>query len=693
MSDYIDMWIYLIAILLGICFASLLYLSNKSQHYNKTLSILLFLLRTIAVALVVILFFNPYIKQKSTKIEAASIIVVQDNSKSLILTKDSSFYKNEYPHILDSLINKLDDYYNVDKYLFGKELKDFQHIDYQDYYTDLYTTLNDLRKIYYKKNVGAVVLLSDGIINKSYSPEQNIESYPFPIYTVTLGDTTNHPDFYVKDVQYNKTSPTNTIFPLRIIANAHNCRNKSMNIKVLVNNEIIEELNIPVNSNRFSHTFDFNINSGEEGVKQIDILIDTIRNEQVTQNNKKSFFIEVIDKQYKVLFYAKSPHPDLGSLKNALGNHFETEMFFDNGEIPDFSDYDIIFMHQIPYKGMNRLDQLKQEVANNKETPLFFIIGEHTDLEAFNSLQNSISIERGTVNSILDVKPYHSQTFGLYSIEDELIKSINNLPPLSVPHINYSFKTNHDILLLMNISNVMTQNPMMSFSNDTDGRKVAFLLGTGIWRWKLYDYYNNENCHNFEELFSKSVKYLLTEKDKELIINHKDNYLNTEDIIFTADLKNPSQELITDPDLHIRIINKHNKAIYEYAFSKNDKSYKLNINTLPEGIYTFTAQAEYGGKKYMENGTFSVVSVGAEAQDLIANASRMQALANLTKAKNYNINELDQLLETLKNDERICSITREENNYKDLINLKSIFFIILSLISIEWILRKMFGTY
>jgi predicted nucleotidyltransferase len=32
-------------------------------------------------------------------------------------------------------------------------------------------------------------------------------------------------------------------------------------------------------------------------------------------------------------------------------------------------------------------------------------------------------------------------------------------------------------------------------------------------------------------------------------------------------------------------------------------------------------------------------------------------------------------------------------NYQDLINMKLIFFVILSLVSIEWFLRKMFGTY
>jgi hypothetical protein len=230
------MWIFVIAIFFGLCFASLLYLFNKKQHYSKSLTTLLFILRCTATSLLVILFFNPFLKIKKKAIEKSTIIIAQDNSTSLILTKDSSFYKNTYPLLLDSLTNELDENYSVDKYLFGNETRDFDSINYQDHYTDISNVLKTFKKNYYKKNVGAVILLSDGICNKSYSPEQDIESYPFPIYSVTLGDTTNYPDFYIKDIFYNKTVPSHTTIPIRLIANANNCRNEAMIIKVLVDN-------------------------------------------------------------------------------------------------------------------------------------------------------------------------------------------------------------------------------------------------------------------------------------------------------------------------------------------------------------------------------------------------------------------------------------------------------------------------
>ena len=113
----------------------------------------------------------------------------------------------------------------------------------------------------------------------------------------------------------------------------------------------------------------------------------------------------------------------------------------------------------------------------------------------------------------------------------------------------------------MNINDVLTPSPLLTFSTDNSGRKNAFLFGTGIWRWKLYDFHNNKDYDNFEKLFSKSIKYLLTDKDKELTIIHKDEYLNNEPIIFDANLKNPSQELTNEPNLKMHITDKHSKLI------------------------------------------------------------------------------------------------------------------------------------
>lgn len=635
------MWLVLMALAIGLVYASLLYLFSKK--YGKMLTVLLFSLRAIVVAIVVMLFINPYIKQKTAKIENPIIVFAKDNSESM----------TEYPTSVDSMMHILEKNYDVEYYGFG------------DQYTNISSALSTISRQYYKKNVGAVVLISDGIVNQGVNPELNIESYPFPIYSVTLGDTVSYPSMTINDVKYNKTVPANMLFPLRVTANAFNYKGESMNVIVKIDGNEVENVTVPVTSNRFSKTLDFNIDSGEEGTKQVDIIVG---------DKTRRVFVTVTDKKYRILCLARAPHPDIAAIKSALDDHFEFDVIFDDNVVANYDlplRYDLLIMHNIAIKSA---------------VPSLSIIGSNFD--AFNESQDIVKITRGAVNTNLDVTGRFNNVFGLFTISSDIKNELKSYPPLSLPHCEISFNRRHDDALLMNIMDLETPNPLLAFSTDSDGNKHAFIFGTGCWRWKLYEYFHHKNNDGFNEIISKTVKYLLTEKDKELTVNHKDSYLNTESITISAELRNPSRELINEPDLHIMINNS-----YDYMFSKGENNYHLNIGMLPEGIYKYRAHTSFGGVDYNATGTFTVESLGVEALDLTANIERMRSLASQTGGKHYYITDIQQITYDLKHDSRITSISREETRYDDLINLKWLFFSILGLITIEWLLRKIFGIY
>ena len=635
------MWLVLMALAIGLVYASLLYLFSKK--YGKMLTVLLFSLRAIVVAIIVMLFINPYIKQKTGKIENPIIVFAKDNSESM----------TEYPTSVDSVMHILEKNYDVEYYGFG------------DQYTNISSALSTISRQYYKKNVGAVVLISDGIVNQGVNPELNVESYPFPIYSVTLGDTVSYPSMTINDVKYNKMVPANMLFPLRVTANALNYKGESMNVIVKIDGNEVENVTVPVTSNRFSKTLDFNIDSGEEGTKQVDIIVG---------NKTRRVFVTVTDKKYRILCLARAPHPDIAAIKSALDDHFEFDVIFDDNVAANYDlplRYDLLIMHNIAIKSA---------------VPSLSIIGSNFD--AFNESQDIVKITRGAVNTNLDVTGRFNNVFGLFTISSDIKNELKSYPPLSLPHCEISFNGRHDDALLMNIMDLETPNPLLAFSTDSDGNKHAFIFGTGCWRWKLYEYFHYKNNDGFNEIISKTVKYLLTEKDKELTINHKDSYLNTESITISAELRNPSRELINEPDLHIVINNS-----YDYMFSKCENNYLLNIGMLPEGIYKYRAHTSFGGVDYNATGTFTVESLGVEALDLTANIERMRSLASQTGGKHYYITDIQQITYDLKHDSRITSISREETRYDDLINLKWLFLSILGLITIEWLLRKIFGIY
>ena len=211
--------------------------------------------------------------------------------------------------------------------------------DFANQYTNISEALNTISRQYYKKNVGAVVLLSDGIVNQGVEPELIIENYPFPIYSVTLGDTVAYPSMTIKDVKYNKTVQANMLFPLRVTANALNYKGKDMNVIVKMDGVEVENVSVPVTSNKFSKTFDSNIDSGDGGTKQIDIIVG---------DKLRRIFITVTDKKYRVLCIARAPHPDIAAIKSALDDHFEFDVVYDL--VDDMDNYDLVIYHQTAAK-------------------------------------------------------------------------------------------------------------------------------------------------------------------------------------------------------------------------------------------------------------------------------------------------------------------------------------------------------
>jgi hypothetical protein len=681
---------YLVAAGMGIAFALLLYFKNKKQHYGKPLTVVLFVLRALIGGVVTMLLFNPYIRQKVSKVEQPIVVLAHDNSASIVLSKDSMYYKESYPTQIAAFEESLKKNFQVDEYLFGQEVRDGNKLDFTDQLTDISALLQSVERNYYKRNVGAVLLFSDGIYNRGFEPSLLTEKFAFPIHTVVLGDTMSYPDLFVKDVHCNRKVSLGSTFPIRVVVGAIDCSGKKAELTLSEDGRVMSHQYIEVSSNRFSKEVDFMLDADRKGVRQIEIEVKGLENESQRLNNVKRIFVDVQEQQYKVLCLADAPHPDLGALKSVLNDDCEMDFVFGRDALPDLSSYQLLVMHQTPSRRTD-VGALIAQLEKNKRLPVLFVVGNATDAEALGKMQQAIDIHRGVTNTMLDVKASYNTSFGTFTVSDKLREQVGKYPPLALPHLEVNPLLAHDDLLMQDVLGIKSGLPLLTFVKGD--RKMAFLFGTNVWRWRLYNYYQDHNSMVFDELFSKTLKYLLLSADDGSAVFAKEEYYNNEPVVINAELRNPSNELVTEPDLNIQIINKKTGETYDYVFSKRDHDYELNAGVLPEGIYTYKATAEMGEKKIGMNGSFSVVSLGIEAQQLTADIDRMRSIAAVTNGKCYTVDQLPKLLEDLKADTRITSVEHHETRFEDLIHSKWLLFVLIGLAAVEWILRKMFGTY
>ena len=679
-----------LSLLAGLAAATVLYLRNKKQHYGKALTAILFALRTLIVGLMVLLLFNPLIRQKFSTVEMPTVIVAHDNSSSVVLCKDSVFYKNDYQTQFEAFRNELNADFQTDEYLFGEEVRDFDRIDFSDQLTDLSSLMSALNRRYYKRNVGAVLLFSDGIYNRGFEPELLAENFPYPIHTVVLGDTIAYPDLAVRDVHYNKVVSLGATFPVRVTVAARDLAGRKAQLTLKESGNLIEKRDIEIPSNRFSKEIDFMLDATKKGVMALDIEVSGIEGEEQLLNNVRHIYIEVLDQKYKLLCVAASPHPDLAALRSVLNDNYEVDFCFGKETLPEFSNYDLVVLHQVPSASTD-FNALKSQLDKNVKLPLFFIVGNDTDRDMLNKLQNVFALQPGATNTLMDIKAHQNTAFSTFTFDAKSEQIISKYPPLALPHTEINVLKSHDDLLLQEVMGLKSGLPLLSFARD--GRKMAFLFGTNIWRWRLFEYYQSKNHDVFDEMFSKSLKYLLLSANDGSAVYAKETYYSNEPVMITVELRNPNNELVTDPDMTIQIDNKLTGETYDYTFSKRDHDYELNAGLLPEGLYTFKVQAQMGERHVGVNGSFSVVAIGIEAQQLTADADRMRTLARLTNGNCYNARQLDQLAADLRNDTRITSVEYHESRFEDLIHSKWIFFVLIGLAAVEWVLRKMFGSY
>jgi len=88
-----------------------------------------------------------------------------------------------------------------------------------------------------------------------------------------------------------------------------------------------------------------------------------------------------------------------------------------------------------------------------------------------------------------------------------------------------------------------------------------------------------------------------------------------------------------------------------------------------------------------------VVAIQLESSQTEANHQIMRQLAEENNGAFFTPNQMNDLILAIQNKKEIVSIQYEEKSLNDMIQLRWILFIILALLSMEWLLRKRSGTY
>jgi len=393
-------------------------------------------LRFASVTILSFLLLSPLLKKSTEIIEKPLILFAQDNSLSVAMTKDSLYYRKEYPVDLENFIDKLRKKYEVVTYSFGEKINNPLRTSFNEKTTDISDVFSEFITRYSNRNIGSIIISSDGIYNKGSNPFYAARNLAFPVYTIALGDTLLVKDIILKKVIYNRTVFLGDKFPLEIQINADKCNGEKSEVSVLRNNQVLQRKTISFTGDKAFRKVNFFLDANEKGIHHYSVIIDPVEKEVNKFNNNFEVFVEVRDVKQKIALLYQAPHPDISAMRTAI----ETTMKYDLEvkKINEFTDqpdkYDLIILYQLP--SLQEISSLSRFISST--TSLLFVLGTQTDITAFNSLKTGLQIIASKNNFSESVASFN-QDFALFTSEKEMLESIRDFPPLISPFGTISF--------------------------------------------------------------------------------------------------------------------------------------------------------------------------------------------------------------------------------------------------------------
>lgn len=678
-------WWIITCFIIGFLYAFIFY--QKSIFDQKYLRSILFAFRFILVSLLVLLLLSPLFKADKQQLQKPLIIIAQDASQSIKFSRDKALDTATYHKNLKQLTDKLSENYEVKQLQFSTEVESGFDFAYSGKQTDISSLINYTTKQFPNQNIGAFILATDGIYNQGANPISLLTQIKSPIYTVALGDTIPKKDLVLQTPNYNQVVYLNAKHELEVPISAFMAKGLASELIVKTNDGQIKSQFINFNNDDFYKTFKIQLSTVKKGIQKIDLSLKSISGEFSVENNHQTIYVEVLDGRENILILANAPHPDISALKQSIQsnqNYEVTTAFADN--LPKNKDFDLVVFHDLP----SQSHPITDFIANYRNKNKWFIIGTNTLTSSVNKFQDAVQL-----NTNGQSQAYYVQlntNFYLFNLADATKNFLQNLAPLNAPFRNYSLNGNAQVLLNQQIGKVKTNQPLLAFAQSKN-TKTAVLTGEGIWRWRMDNYAENENFEAFDELITKSVQYLSAKDDKRKfrVTPLQSRFAENEEIVVNAELYNDAYELINSTEVSISLVSKSGKK-YSYLFSKTGNSYQLNAGLLPPNEYFFEAKTTLGKQNYSAKGNFLVEEINTEFLQTTANHQLLYNLSETTGGKMLEPENLLQISDLIKANEKVKTIITTESVYQPLIDMKWIFALLMIFLSVEWFLRKRNGA-
>ena len=656
----------------GLSFYQYLY---KVKNQSKLYWFLAFL-RFISLFSIFLLLINPIISRKITEIKKTPLPIVIDNSKSISELKATKEASELYRKISDN--KAIAEKYDVQLFSFDDEFQSLDQLDFKGNQSHIDGVAKNLKQLYRNRNY-PVVLFTDGnqTMGNDYvfSFQENTSVLP-----VVLGDTTTVFDLKINQINVNKYAFLKNKFPVEVFLQYNGNQAISTTFSIQNGNQTIHKQTVSFSKDRRAQSISVLLNADKVGIAKYKAVISSNIKEKNTVNNTKNFAVEIIDQRSEIALVSAINHPDLGALKRSIETNQQRKVsILKPEEINSLQNYNILILYQPTTSFKAIFEQNKVAQINT-----FIITGTATDFNFLNQVQNDLLFKMSAQKE--DYLTTFDSNFNLFS---QANIGFENFPPLEHKFGTIAAKSNVNTLLSARIRNVQLQNPLLTFT-ENGSKRNAYLLGENIWKWRLENNLNKKSFEDFDLFTDKIIQFLVTNASKKnLNVTYESFYNSGESIEITAEYFNKNYEFDDKAQLTIQVINSKTKASKKYDLLKATNSYKVNLDGLEAGNYSFKVTEKQSNSSF--SGSFEVLDFEIEKQFVNPDKSRLEQLVTNTNGKVYYPNQIENLIKSLLENENYIPTQKETIKKSPLIDWIWLLILVVLSLATEWFVRKYNG--
>lgn len=645
-------------------------------------------LRFVSIFFILFLLLSAIIERTVTKKEKPILLVGIDNSESIVSHSTNTKIVDQ---ILREIEFELENKFKIEPLLFGDQIEKSRTPDYTHKKSNYSSFLDQIQKQYFNMNVGAMVLIGDGIYNEGQNPEQIISKIQTPVYTIGIGDTVVKTDQAITDITHNPNVFLDNSFPVEVEMQFTRFQQPLTQLSIYIDGKLVknETLNIPQPDYYLRKLY--NVHADKVGLRNVSVQLSPTTDEENLSNNRQNFVIEVHDNRKKVLFLSQGPHPDIGALSSTLQkqanfNITSEDIYFFDGDI---HEYDLIVLNQLP-SARTRTNDLFKDLKESKISTLT-LIGPRTSIPDLNNLLAEFELKN--TNLTEESFAYFNSDFALFTLPQNINTTAGVYPPLVTPYTEYKISNQYSVVAYQKIKGVEMSYPLIMAGEINNEYKSGIIFGEGIWRWRLHEFQNYGNQNSFNQLTVNLFNYLTLKQEREqFAVSYQRIVPEFSPIQIKAQVFNDIFEPVNDAEIHF-VLNDTSLNQLHYIFDPANSGYKLNLGFLPAGKYSFEATTTVADKIFTKTGVFSVQEMNIEQQNLQANHKILQHIAKETGGLFLHSSNYSDIIKHLNNSETIKPKMHKESYIYELIDWKWFLLIIFGLACTEWFLRKFWGSY